>query len=161
MGWMAAGHAEEEPVAPPAPPSVPRPMTGGGGPRPGGLRLAPAMAGGHGGVAVLSPPRALQPRARPARLAQARDAALGGDWPRTNRVLPWMIAVFIVMLWLVPFNSVQLAVSTPVDMHLDRLVLPVIVVVWLMAMAIGGRARRGIRLTWIHAGVAGYIAVRS
>ena len=87
-----------------------------------------------------APPRpatALQPAAAPAfpqpfrvsrqapaqRPAMVRAAERLGDWPRTTRVLPWMIAGFIVMLWLVPFNSVQLAVSTPIDMHLDRLAL--------------------------------------
>ncbi len=32
----------------------------------------------------------------------------GGDWPRTTRVMPWMIAGFLVILWLVPFNVIQL-----------------------------------------------------
>ena len=92
-------------------------------------------------------------------MEQARAAARGGDWPHTTRVLPWMIAGFIVMLWLVPFNSVELAKSTPIDMHLDRLVLPFIVGLWLMAIVAGGAGAPRIRLTWIHAAVGGFIAV--
>jgi hypothetical protein len=86
-------------------------------------------------------------------------AARAGDWPRTTRVLPWMVAGFIVMLWLLPFNSIELSFSTPIDMHLDRLVLPFIVGVWLLAMAAGGSSAPRIRLTWIHAGIGAFIAV--
>ena len=53
------------------------------------------------------------------------DRPVGLDnWPRTSRILPWLLAGFIAMLWLVPFNKIQLAMSTPIDMKLDRLVLP-------------------------------------
>ena len=62
----------------------------------------------NGGAAALRPAQTFQRRAWTARLAIARAAARGGDWPHTTRVLPWMIAGFIVMLWLVPFNTVEL-----------------------------------------------------
>jgi hypothetical protein len=62
------------------------------------------------------------------------------------------------MLWLVPFNLIQLNASLPVDLKLDRLVLPVIFLVWVLSMAAGGPGAPRVRLTWIHAGVAGFVA---
>ncbi len=71
--------------------------------------------------------------------AEPRDRGRLDDWPRTTRVLPWLLAGFIAMLWLVPFNTIQLAVSMPVDLKLDRLVLPFVVLAWVAAF-FGGRA---------------------
>jgi hypothetical protein len=82
------------------------------------------------------------------------------DWPHTTRVLPWMIAAFMVVLWLVPFDSIQLGgASLPVQLKFDRIVLPVIVVVWILALAAGGRAAPRLRFTWVHAGVVGFAAL--
>ncbi len=50
-----------------------------------------------------------------------------------------MIAGFLVLLWLTPFNDIQLSSSLPVDLKLDRLVLPFIVLAWGLAFALGGR----------------------
>ena len=63
----------------------------------------------------------------------------GGDWPRTTRVLPWSLAVFMAMLWLVPFNVIQLSASLPIDLKFDRLFLPFVVVLWALMVAVGGR----------------------
>jgi hypothetical protein len=82
----------------------------------------------------------------------------GGYWPHTTRVLPWMIAAFIAMLWLVPFNDIQLQSSLPVDLKLDRLVLPLIVLAWLLAFALGGRGGPRWRFTPIHAVLAIFAA---
>src|ERR1700761_8667935 len=62
--------------------------------------------------------------------AQTRD-----DWPHTTRVLPWMLAGFIAVLWLVPFNTISMRASGPIDLHLDRLILPFILATWLVTMA--------------------------
>ena len=64
------------------------------------------------------------------------------DWPHTTRVLPWMIAGFIAMLWLLPINAITVQASLPVDLKLDRLVLPVIVLTWLLSLAAEGREPR-------------------
>jgi hypothetical protein len=72
------------------------------------------------------------------------------DWPHTSRALPWMLAGFIGMLWLTPFDNVQLSFSTPIDMKLDRIVLPFIVAVWVLAFASGPRLAPRVRLTPIH-----------
>lgn len=90
--------------------------------------------------------------------APGHGLARPGDWPHTTRVLPWMIAGFIALLWLVPFNSIALAVSLPIDLNLDRLVLPLIVLVWIVALAAGGPGAPRWRFTRIHAGLAIFVA---
>ncbi len=83
-----------------------------------------------------------------------RNAALeGGDWPRTTRLLPWLIAAFIAMVYLVPFDQIQLNASLPISFPLDRLVLPFIIGLWILALVVGGPGRPRLRLTWIHAAV--------
>jgi hypothetical protein len=82
-----------------------------------------------------------------------------GDWPRTTRVMPWLIAAFMVVLWLVPFNTIELSVSLPFDMKFDRLVLPIIFAVWVLALATGGSAAPRVRVTVIHVGIGAFIAV--
>ena len=85
------------------------------------------------------------------------DEHAGGDWPRTTRVLPWMLAGFIALLWLTPFHQIQLAMSMPIDMKLDRLVLPFVALLWLLALAAGGRSAPRLRPTWIHAAVGAFV----
>jgi hypothetical protein len=99
-------------------------------------------------------------RPRPARRATVpRRLRQVGDWPRTTRVLPWMLAFFIAMLWLVPFEQIQLNVSLPIGLPLDRLVLPFLIGVWILAMSTGGRAAPRMRLTWIHGAVGAFMTV--
>jgi hypothetical protein len=80
------------------------------------------------------------------------------NWPHTTRALPWLIAGFIAMLWLVPFNKIELAMSMPIDMKLDRLVLPFIVGTWLLAFMAGGRYAPRLRMTWIHIALGTFLA---
>ena len=80
------------------------------------------------------------------------------DWPHTTRILPWLIAGFITMLWLVPFNKIQLAISMPIDMKLDRLVLPFIVGAWLLAFVAGPKYAPRLRFTWIHLALGTFLA---
>ncbi|MCW3000062.1 MAG: hypothetical protein JWN65_3611 [Solirubrobacterales bacterium] len=88
---------------------------------------------------------------------RAPQATAGGDWPRTTRVLPWMLAAFMAMLWLVPFNAIQLTASLPIDLKLDRLVLPLIAATWLVALLLGGPAAPERRWTAIHMAVAAFV----
>ncbi|MDX6720089.1 MAG: hypothetical protein QOJ63_2343, partial [Solirubrobacteraceae bacterium] len=133
------------------------------GPRPTAGR-PPAFAG-----AVLSPALALAPggaiavpRVRPARdavgAASRRAASAAGAWPRTTRVLPWMIAAMMGVVWLVPFNVIQLSVSLPIDLKFDRLVLPFVIGTWVLALAAGGPHAPRVRMTWIHVGVLAMMA---
>lgn len=105
-----------------------------------------AGALGAGGLAVR--------RGRPARARPAAD-----DWPHTTRGLPWMVAGFIAMLWLLPINAITVQASLPVDLKLDRLVLPVIVITWLLSLAAGGPGAPRWRFTRIHAAVAAFVGV--
>jgi hypothetical protein len=83
----------------------------------------------------------------------------GDDWPNTRRVLPWMVAGLIAMIWLVPFNQVKLNWSGPIDLQLDRLVLPVIVATWVFALAAGGPSAPRWRPTHIHTAVAVFVGI--
>jgi hypothetical protein len=80
-------------------------------------------------------------------------------WPHTTRVIPWLLAAFIAMLWLVPINAITISASLPIELKLDRILLPVIVVVWVLALAAGGRAAPRWRFTRIHAAIAIFVAV--
>lgn len=75
-------------------------------------------------------------------------------WPHTTRLLPWSIAGFMVILWLVPFNTIELSASLPFDLKLDRLILPFIVGLWLLSLAVGGRNAPRVRVTGIHVAIA-------
>jgi hypothetical protein len=85
------------------------------------------------------------------------DPATDDDWPHTTRLLPWMFAGFLAVLWLVPFNYIQLTVKLPIDLKFDRLILPFVVATWAIALMVGGRARPRLRPTWIHAAVGAFV----
>lgn len=96
----------------------------------------------------------------PGRTGQAHTLIhRGGDWPRTTRVLPWMVAAFLAMLWLLPFNTIELTASLPFDLKLDRIVLPFVLGLWALALAVGGAGAPRIRATWIHVGIGAFGAV--
>jgi hypothetical protein len=80
------------------------------------------------------------------------------DWPRTSRLLPWSIAGLITMIWLTPFDRLQLSISTPIDLTLDRLVLPVVAAIWLIAFAAGPGAAPRLRITRVHVAICAYLA---
>ena len=61
----------------------------------------------------------------------------GDDWPRTTRLMPWSLAGFIAVLWLVPFNEIELTVQLPIDLKFDRLVLPFVAVTWVIGLLVG------------------------
>ena len=97
---------------------------------------------------------------QPGRATRAAVAQVRDDWPHTNRILPWMIAAFLVVLWLVPFDSITLGgASLPIDLKFDRIVLPIIVLAWILALAAGGKASPRIRMSWVHVGILGFAAL--
>src|SRR5205085_2083945 len=73
-------------------------------------------------------------------------------WPHTSRLLPWGLAVFVAMIFLVPFDSAQLPlVHLPLNSNMDRPLLVALVMLWLAGVAFAtGAARPQIRLTAIH-----------
>lgn len=83
--------------------------------------------------------------------------ATADDWPRTTRRLPWMVAAFLALLWLVPFNTIQLHASLPFDLKLDRIVLPVLVGAWIATVVAGRRDTRPF-VTSVHIAVGVFLA---
>jgi O-antigen ligase len=61
-------------------------------------------------------------------------------WPHTKRLLPWSVAGFLAMLWLVPFNAVIVPVPLPVDSVLDRVVLPILAAFWIASLCAARRS---------------------
>ena len=111
----------------------------------------PLAASAPGGAVALAPWRFnLQVRS---------IAKHAGDWPRTTRVMPWMLAAFIAILWLVPFDSIALKVSLPIDLKFDRLILPIVVITWLLSLAKGGRNAPRVRVTKIHIAVGIFVTL--
>jgi len=58
-------------------------------------------------------------------------------WPRTRRPLPWLIAGFLAMIFLVPFEAIHLKVKLPVSSDLDRFFIVLIVATWAVVSLIG------------------------
>lgn len=82
------------------------------------------------------------------------------DWPHTSRVLPWALAGFLVMLFLVPFDAINLPVSLPLSSTLDRPVLIAIAALWLLTLAIvSGAARPRVKLTRVHFAVLAFFGI--
>jgi hypothetical protein len=147
------------------PPLPPRPQTrvpagaAFSGQRPPGGHgvLTPAVAGLVGGGAITAPPLPALLRAGQLAAASRRIATRAGDWPRTTRILPWMVAGLMAMMWLIPFNVIQLNVGFPIDLTLDRLILPIVFGTWLLAISAGGPDAPRIRVTWIHAALGAVV----
>jgi len=65
----------------------------------------------------------------PPRGARLRDGPADA-FPRTRRPLPWVLAGFVAMLFLVPIDSTELKVHLPVDSRIDRFALVGVVLAW-------------------------------
>jgi hypothetical protein len=79
-------------------------------------------------------------------------------WPHTTRLLPWVFAGFLALIWLTPFNNIEINATLPIELRLDRLVLPVLVVIWVLALGAGGRIAPQLRMTRVHLAIAGLLA---
>ena len=73
--------------------------------------------------------------------------------------MPWLTALLMAVVFLMPFNDIMLDVSLPIDLYFDRLILPVIIGVWAIALAAGGFHAPRLRLTWIHAAIGAYVGI--
>jgi hypothetical protein len=60
-------------------------------------------------------------------------------WPHTRRPLPWLIAGFLAVIFLVPIEAIHLKIKLPVSSDLDRFIVALIVATW----ALGGVLGRG------------------
>jgi hypothetical protein len=149
------GRRDSGPPADPEPRGVPAPLARASVITSAELPWTPLTE--PGGAVALRPGRMALPR--PPAIALRGFASPDGPWPRTTRVLPWMLAGFMAMLWLVPFDSLRLDIPSPIDLNLDRIALPLVAGMWVLAMAIGGRGMPRIRGTTIHAAVALFVTV--
>jgi polysaccharide biosynthesis protein PslJ len=114
-----------------------------------------------GDAVVGLPPRRMRERADGAGAETRTEATAVADrvdaWPHTTRVLPWLLAAFLVMLWLVPFDSASLPVNLPFESKLDRVVIIVIAFVWLAALLVGGRSMPKLRSSPLNWAVGGFL----
>lgn len=86
--------------------------------------------------------------------AEERDS-----WPHTTRPLPWLLAGFLAILWLTPFNDVALNTNLPIELRLDRMVLPFVAIAWIAAIVGAKRGAPRLRVTWIHVALGALLAV--
>jgi len=107
------------------------------------------------GLTLLTRRRLGQPLIREPRT----PGRVGDDWPHTTRLLPWTFAGFLAVLWMLPFNDIELTFQLPIDLKFDRLVLPFVVLTWAVGLLVGGRLAPRMKLTWIHAGVGAFVTV--
>ncbi|MEV4421667.1 O-antigen ligase family protein, partial [Patulibacter sp. NPDC049589] len=77
--------------------------------------------------------------------ALRRATGPGGDWPRTRRVVPWVVALFVAMLFLVPFDAVVLPVNLGVDSKIDRALILALALAVVVAWLGGGRTAPRLR----------------
>lgn len=83
--------------------------------------------------------------------AAASRADTDDAWPHTTRALPWLLAGFLVMIWLVPFGAVVLPGMGPPD----RPALVFIGGIWFVALVIAAdSARPRVRITALHLTIA-------
>ena len=95
---------------------------------------------------------------RPPRRSRLTGRA-AADWPRTTRLLPWSIAGLIAMIWLTPFDRLQLGGGgTPINITLDRVVIPIVAVIWLIAFTAGPGAAPRLKVTRVHVAMGAYLA---
>lgn len=58
-------------------------------------------------------------------------------WPHTTRLLPWLLAGFLTMLFLVPVTEITLNIPTPVDPTIDRFALSGVICAWILVAWLG------------------------
>jgi hypothetical protein len=68
-------------------------------------------------------------------------ATQSDDWPSTQRLLPWLLAGFLGMLWFIPIDSVVVAIRLPVDATADRVALFALTAITLAYTAAAARGR--------------------
>ena len=82
-----------------------------------------------------------------------------GAWPRTTRIFPWTVALFLGMVFLVPFNHMTFPLDLPVDATPDRIAMPALMALWLAALAAGGLRTGSPRFGLIGVAMLGFFGV--
>lgn len=83
-------------------------------------------------AAALAEPES--PLAAPQSIGRQEAAAAdrGRDaFPHTRRPLPWVLAAFLAMLFLVPIDSTELKVHLPFDSRIDRAAVLIVILAWI------------------------------
>jgi O-antigen ligase len=95
------------------------------------------------------------------KLDRLDDALPGSDeWPHTRRALPWALAGFMAMLFLVPFDAIDLPVHLPVNGTLDRPVVVALAMLWFASLAVvSGAARPRLKFGAVHFTALLFLAV--
>jgi hypothetical protein len=83
---------------------------------------------------------------------------LRDDWPHTRRVVPWLIAVLLVMIYIVPFDSISLPIHLPINSNLDRFVLGGSFLVWL-AVVLAGRSDIRLRRSPMNVAICVFVGI--
>jgi hypothetical protein len=87
--------------------------------------------------------------ARPQLELAREEVPPSDDWPHTKRPMPWAVAGFLAMIWLIPFDSVTLPVSLPLGAKLDRPLLIGMAALWVLSL-LGARTVSRLRLSPVH-----------
>jgi hypothetical protein len=69
------------------------------------------------------------------------------NWPRTKRPLPWLLAGFLVMIFLVPFDAIIFKVHMPANATFDRVFLVVMIAFFVVNRVVHGRSGTRRQLT--------------
>ena len=80
------------------------------------------------------------------------------NWPHTRRPLPWLLAAFLVMDFLIPFDGIIFKVHVGVDSKLDRFLLVAMIGV-LILKKVAGSTKRTRRTTAVELAVATFAGV--
>ena len=99
---------------------------------------------------------------RPPRSTGPPEPPGADDWPNTTRVLPWLLAGFLVMIFLIPFDSISLPIPIPMDGKFDRPLLIGLALIWIATLVVvRGPARPRVALTRVHVAALVFFAVCS
>jgi hypothetical protein len=64
------------------------------------------------------------------------------SWPRTRRPLPWVFALFLASIFLLPIDATQLKVHLPFSSEADRFFAAAVIAVWAIGLVAGKRSGR-------------------
>ena len=66
------------------------------------------------------------------------------DWPHTTRVLPWLVAIFLATIFLVPIDAMSLPLHLGAEGNPDRVLLLLTLGLWIPVLLVGSnRSGRG------------------
>ena len=77
--------------------------------------------------------------------------ARADDWPHTTRVLPWLVAIFLATIFLVPIDAMSVPLHLGAEGNPDRVLLLLTLGLWIPVLLVGSKkVRPRVRFTRIH-----------